>query len=85
MYNHVVIILTIIIKTVKTKDHILLHDYVWTLVAGCLVIKTMFWCCVMHIYIDVYQSEEYKCSIQLFTYVGGEWRQKILFTKLERK
>ncbi len=36
MYNHVVIILLIIIKMVTIKDHIWLHDYVWTLVTRCL-------------------------------------------------
>jgi hypothetical protein len=35
MYNHVVIILTKVIKMVVIKDHIWLHAYVWTLIARC--------------------------------------------------
>jgi hypothetical protein len=35
MYGHVLIILTRVIEMVATKDHIWLHDYVWTLVAKC--------------------------------------------------
>jgi hypothetical protein len=35
IYNYVIIILIRVIKMVTTKNHIWLHDYVWTLVARC--------------------------------------------------
>jgi hypothetical protein len=82
MYSHVVIILTIVIIMVETKNHTWLHDYFWTLIATCpshknhilvLCSAYMHWCIM------------YKCNIQMFTYGGGEWCQNFLFTKLEGK
>jgi hypothetical protein len=35
MYSHVIIILIRVIQMVTIKDHIRLHDYVWTEVVRC--------------------------------------------------
>ncbi len=82
MYSHVVIILTIVIKMVETKNHIWLHDYVWTLIIRCPSHKNhilVFYNAYLHWCIM------YKCSIQRFTYGGREWCQNFLFTKLKGK
>ncbi len=45
MYSYVIIILTKVIKMATTKNHIWLHDYVWTLVARCP--SVVYWACTL--------------------------------------
>jgi len=81
MYNHVIIILTIVIKMIVIKGHIWLYDYVWTLVTNVLIIKP-------HFGVVMWKVDTSVCKYFIIWLEMNEhkrWKRKLEFLKSSMK